>query len=304
MMRIATNQYSDMMVTALQTATQQMDALNLELATGQKYTVPSQNPVVSVQLDRLSRTQADISQYQANITDLQNKLSNNESYLKSISNDILSAHDLIVQAANGSNTAADENAIASSLQPLIDSILYTANSKDAEGHYVFSGTMTNTQAITYNPAAAVGSRYTFTGNTNQQLVAVASGVTQPGNISVPEIATLLNQLDSGQSTLGTAGVNVNAPAVSGLMATTLDTVESVLGTVSGTIATIGGQQNILNTMNTNFSDIGLTDQQQALTLGQVDYAQTYTELSGYTTAVEATQKAYSDVSKLTLFNVI
>jgi flagellar hook-associated protein 3 FlgL len=304
MMRIATNQYSQMMSTALQTATAQMDALNLQLATGQQYTAPSQDPVATVQLDRLSRNEADITQYQSNITTLQNKLSVNESYLNSISNDILSAHDLLVQAANGSNNAADESAIASSLQPLMQSMLYTANSTDAEGHYIFSGTMTNTPAITYNPAAAIGARYTFTGNANQQLVAVGSGVTQPANVALPQMATLLNQLDTAQSTLSAPGVNVNTPAVSGLVAATITGVETTLGSISGTIASLGGEQNILSTMNTNFSDINLTDQQESVSLGQVNYAATYTQLTGYTTAVQAAQQAYSQVSKLSLFNVV
>lgn len=302
-MRISTNQYNAMMNTAFQNDTAQMDQLNLELATGEQYTVPSQNPIASIQLDRLQRSETDITQYQTNISTLQSALSLSESYLNSISNDVLSLHDLLVQAANGSNTSADEQSIASSMQPLMQSILYTANSQDAEGNYVFSGTKTSTPAITYNAAAPVGSRYTFTGNTNQQLVAVAQGVTQPGNVSLPEVATLLNQLDSAQSTLSAPGVDVNTPAVSTLVATTLTAVQTGLGAISSTIATIGGQQDNLQTMNTNFSDILLTDQQETLSLGQVNYAQTYTELTSYTTALQAAEKAYSQVSQLSLWSV-
>ncbi len=303
-MRIATNQYSDMMTTALATATSQMDAINQQLATGNEYTLPSQNPIASVRLSRLSREESDISQYQDNITTLQSKLSNSESTLNGISNNLLSAHDLLVQAANGVNSSPDEGAIAGSLQPLIDSIVYAANSKDDEGYYEFSGTQTSTPAITYNAAAAVGSRYTFTGNSNQQLVSVASGVTQPANVSLPEMATLLNQLDLAQNTLGTAGVDPSDPATHAQLDASLDAVATGLGVISGKIATLGGQQNILSTLNTNFSNVSLTNQQAASTLGQVNYADAYTQLSGYEAAVQAAQKAYSDVSKLSLFNVL
>lgn len=303
-MRIATNQYSAMMTTALQTATSQMDAINLQLATGDQYTLPSQNPIASVRLSRLSREEANIAQYKDNISTLQSTLSSRESTLNGISNAILSAHDLLVQAANGTNSSSDEGAIATSLQPLMASILYSANTKDDEGYYEFSGTQTSTQAITYNATAAVGSRYTFTGNTNQQLVSVASGVTQPANVSLPEMATLLNQLDTAQTTLSTPGVNVNNAAARAQVDAALDGVATGLGAISGKIATIGGQQNILTTLNTNFSDVSLTNQQAAVTLGQVNYADAYTQLSGYTAAVQAAQKAYSQVSRLSLYNAL
>jgi flagellar hook-associated protein 3 FlgL len=303
-MRIATNQYSGMMTTALQTATAQMDAINLQLATGNQYTAPSQNPIATVRLTRFAREDADISQYQDNVSTLKSKLSNNESTLSGISNDILSAHDLLIQGANGANASSDTNSIAASLQPLMASILYAANSKDDEGYYEFSGTQTGTAAITYNAAAAVGSRYTFTGNSNQQLVTVASGVTQPANLSLPEMATLLNQLDSVHSALAAPGVNVSNPAVQAQLGAALDAVATGLGAISGKIATLGGQQNILSTLNTNFSDLSLTNQQAATTLGQVNYADAYTQLSGYTAAVQAAQKAYSVVSKLSLYNVL
>jgi flagellar hook-associated protein 3 FlgL len=303
-MRIATNQYNAMMQSALNTANSQMDAINLELATGQQYTVPSQNPVASVQLARLSLEDANITQYQANIGSLKSRLYTNETDLRSISNDILSANDLVLQAANGSNTADDEAAIGEAVAPLMQSMLYTANSQDAEGHYLYSGTLTNTPAITYDATAAVGSRYTFTGNSNQQLVTVASGVSQPANVSLPEMATLLNQLDTVQTDMSTPGVNVNDATPHADMEAAISGLATALNSITGKIADVGGQQNILTTINTNFNNVSASNQQTAITLGQVNYAAAQTELSGYTIAVEASYKSYAEVSKLTLFNAI
>jgi flagellar hook-associated protein 3 FlgL len=303
-MRIANNQYNSMMQTALNSANSQMAEINLELATGDQYTVPSQNPIATDQLSRLSRESADISQYQDNISTLKTRLSVNESYLSSISNDILSAHDLVLQAANGSNTSDDEAAIGTAVVPLMQSMLYTANSQNAEGHYLFSGTLTNTQAITYDATAAVGSRYTFTGNSEQQLVTVASGVSQPANVSLPDVATLLNQLDIAQTDMSTPGANPNDSTTSADLQNTLAALSTTLNSISGKIADTGGQQNILTTINTNFQNLSVSNQQSAVTLGQVNYADAYIELNGYQIAVQAAQKAYSDVSKLSLFNVI
>lgn len=57
-------------------------------------------------------------------------------------------------------------------------------------------------------------------------------------------------------------------------------------------------------MDTNHENVSLSNQQAAITLGQVDYGKAAVELNGYTIAVQAAQKAYGRVSQLSLFNVL
>jgi len=303
-MRIASTQFSATMNTALQDNSVQLENILTKMASGQRFSLPSEDPIASVRLSRLSREVASIDQYRDNISTLQSRLTQNEAYLTGMSNDMLSARDLMVWASDGSNTSADLAAMANSLQPIIDSLFYTSNSKDAEGHYVFSGTATDTATLSYNSAAAVGSRYSFTGNTATQPVVVGAGVTQPANITLPEMATLLNQLDTALATLQTPGVNVNVPAVHAQLAAALDGLDTASNSISGKISGLGGIQNILKTLDSNHANVGLSNQQTALTLGQLDYSDAEVKLNGYTIAVQATQKAYAQVSKLSLFDVL
>ena len=74
--------------------------------------------------------------------------------------------------------------------------------------------------------------------------------------------------------------------------------------LGGKIAGLGGAQNILATMDTNHANVSLSNQQALIDLGQLDYGDAAVKLNGYTTAVQATQKAYAQVSKLSLFDVI
>lgn len=304
MMRIASTQYHTTMNTALQKASSQLEDILAKMASGEKYSLPSENPVATVRLSRLYREEAALDQYRDNISALQSRLTQNETYLTSMSNDMLSARDLLVWAADGSNTSADVTAMAESLQPLLESLLYVANSTDAEGRYVFSGTAVDSPTITYDAAAPVGSRYTFTGNTEEQRVVVGTGVTQPANVTLPEVADMLNQLDRVLTTLQTPGVNVNDAAVRADITTAMESLDDVIESISGRIAGLGGAQNILTTLETSHANVSLSNQQAALTLGQLDYAEATVQMNGYTTAVQATQKAYSEVSKLSLFDVI
>jgi flagellar hook-associated protein 3 FlgL len=217
--------------------------------------------------------------------------------------DMQEVRDLLVWAPNGSNTAEDVAAMASSLTTLRDSLLDTSNSKDQEGRYLFSGTASTTPTVSYNAAAPLGARYSYTGNGQTQQVVVGNGVTQAANVALPEVAPLLNQLDQMIATLGTAGVNVNDSAVQAQLAAGLGQLDATMGSVTARISKLGGAQNMLETLDTGHANVSLSNQQAALTLGQLDYNQAVL-LNGYTTAVQATQKAYAKVSALSLFNAL
>lgn len=303
-MRVASTQYHSTMNTALQNASARLEGILQKLASGQRYMLPSENPIAAVRMSRLTREEAILDQYRDNISNLQDRLTRNETYLDGISADLLGTRDLLVWASDGSNVTADVNAMAQSLQPLMDSIFYTANTRDAEGRYEFSGSATSTPTITYDPDAAVGTRYTFTGNTSKQLVVVGSGVTQPANVTLEEMAAMLNQIDTVRETLTSPTVNVNDPAVRTVLMNGLNGLDDTLESVTGKVATLGGAQNILTTLENNHANVSLSNKQAALILGQLDYADAAVKLNGYTTAVQATQKAYGAVSKLSLFDVL
>ena len=303
-MRIASTQYHATMNTALQNAQSRVEDVMQQMASGQKLLRPSDDPVTHVRLLRLSREDAALTHFRDNISALKSRLQQNESLLDGMVSDMQSARDLLVWAADGGNNANDVAAMADSLKALRDSLFYTANSRDQEGRYLFSGTLTGNQTITYNAAAAAGARYAFNGNTAAQKVVVGNDVTQTANVSLPDSANLLNQLDAMITTLQTPGVNVSNPATHTQIANMIDTVDGTLSTVATDIARLGGAQNTLDTLDTNHANISLSNKQAQLSLGQLDYGDAAVKLNGYTSALQATQKAYGKIANLSLFDVI
>jgi flagellar hook-associated protein 3 FlgL len=300
-MRIATSQYQAMMNQSLQNNQTRVSELTQQMANGNRIQVPSDDPVDSVRLSRLRREEAAIGQYRANITAVQQRMSKNEGYLSNMVNDMNSGRDLLVWASDGSNTPADLNAMVTSLTALSDSLKYTANTKDQEGRYIFSGTATDTPPISFNAAAALGSRYSYTGNTSDQNVVVGNGMTQVGNQNVSGLETLLNQLDQTIATLSKPGVSPNDPAVRAVLKANLDGFDTTMGLMSGKVAVLGGQQNILTTMDANHANVSLSNQTAITEIGQLDVGAASIELSGYSTALQATYKAYSKIGNLSLF---
>jgi flagellar hook-associated protein 3 FlgL len=300
-MRIATTQYQAMMNQSLQKNQTRITELTEQMANGNRIQVPSDDPVDSVRMSRLRREEAAITQYRANIAAVQQRMSKQEGYLSNMVNDMNSGRDLLVWASDGSNTSADLNAMVTSLKALRDSLEYTANTTDQEGRYMFSGTATDNKTITFDATAAIGSRYGYGGNPDAQTVVVGNGITQTANQNLGGLQKLLNQLDTTIDTLSQTNVNPNDPGVRTIVSANLNGFDDAMNLLSSKVAVLGGQQNILKTMDANHQNVSLANQTAITEIGQLDVGAAAIELSGYSTALQASYKAYSKIGNLSLF---
>lgn len=294
-MRIASNQYHQTMNSALQAANTGLSTVMQQMAAGQRVMKPSDDTIATIRLARLAREEAALNQYRDNIGSLRTRLQSNEVTLDSMKEDLLLARDLMVWAADGTNTADDLKAMSGSLAALRDSLFYSANSKNAEGRFLFSGTATNVATVELT-GAVPGSRYT-TGvgvNAATQDVAVGDGVGLAANVSLAGITGFLNQLDDTVARLATGDASSASAQITG--------VDTMLSTITGQIGALGGRQLVLQTLEDNHGAVGLSNKQASITLGQLDYGEAAVRLNSYTQAVQATQKAYARVSSLSLFD--
>ncbi|WP_295999437.1 flagellar hook-associated protein FlgL [Rugamonas sp.] len=303
-MRIASSQFEATMNRGLEFNQENISKLTEQLADGNKIQVPSDDPITAVRLSRLTREDDTLNQYRANIGAVKIRLSNNETYLTGVVNDVTQAHDQLVWASDGGNSSSDLNSMVQTLQSLRDSIYYSSNTKDAEGHYLFSGNQTGTPSLSFNAGAAAGSRYSYSGDQGEQKVVVGNGITQTANVNVQGLDTYLNQLDAAIDQLQTPGINGTDPALRAVLKTALDGSDAALSLVSGKIADLGGAQNILSTLDTNHANVSLSNETAMTDIGQLDYGVASTQLNGYSTALQASYKAYAKISSLSLFNIL
>jgi flagellar hook-associated protein 3 FlgL len=304
-MRIATSQSQATMNRSLMMNQDALTRLSQQMASGSRIQVPSDDPVSNVRISRLNREEAIVGQYRQNIDAVQIRLQKNETYLSSVVRDINDARDLFVWALDGGSTTADDlQSMVTSLESLRESMLYSANTKDQEGRYIFSGTLTSTPSVTFDAAAAAGSRYTYTGNNGKQQVVVGNGISQTANVDAQGLEVYLNQIDAVLDGLTVPGVTPNDPAFRALLTSALSGSDDTLTLVSSKIATFGGAQNILATLHDNHTNVSLSNQMALTDIAKLDYGLAATELNGYTVALQSTYKAYAKVSNLSLFNVL
>ena len=303
-MRVASSQYQTLINISLQQNQERINYLTQQMSSGLRIQLPSDDPIGNVRISRLTREQAMVTQYQDNIATVKVRLLKNENYLSSMVTDMGQARDLLVWAADGSNAPDDLNAMTQSLIAMRDSVLYTANLKDQEGRYMFSGTATDLPPIKYDPTAAPGSRYSYVGNTDTQNVVVGNGVTQAANVDVKNLEVWLNKIDQVISSLSTPGVSPNDPAVRAIVNDGLGGTDDGMDLLSGKIAIFGGAQNILTTLSGNLANVSLSNDMALSDLKKTDMGAAAIDLNGYQTALQATYKAYAKVGNLSLFDLL
>ena len=303
-MRIATAQYQSNINQSLQLNQERISTLTQQMASGKRILLPSADPVDAVRMSRLEREEAALTQYRANIAAVKGRLSKTEGYLSNMVNDIVAGRDQLVWALDGGNTPDDLKAMVAPLTSIRDSLFYSGNTVDQEGRYVFAGTVTDTPPMAYDPGAPAGSRYSYAGNLNEQRVIVGNGLTQVSNDNVQGLEQLLNQLDATIEALGGPTPDPNDPALRALLTANLDGFDATLDLVSGKIAVMGGKQNILSTLDANHANVSLSNNMALKDIGQLDVGVAATELNGYSTALQATYKAYSRIGNLTLFSAL
>ncbi|MGM3276869.1 flagellar hook-associated protein FlgL [Ralstonia sp. 24A2] len=304
-MRVTNQQLSMTMLSTLRASTSKTTDLMTKMATGQRVQRASDDPIAAVRLLMLERDTSVLTRFQKNIDTLSVRLQKNEAHLDGMLDTVMSAHDMLLAAADGSHSAADLNAMAGPLRTLLDNLKQAANAKDGDGNYLFSGTQTDTAPIAYDSAAPAGSRYSFAGNNELQEVVIGHGVTQTANVTVDHLADVLNKLEVAVEAMEDPAVDPNNPAVRDILTAGIDALKnSGINALSAKISHLGGAQNTLTLMSDNHAAQLIANGQAASLVGELDQAEAYDQLSNYMVAMKGTYETYARMTKMSLFDVI
>ena len=301
-MRISNAQTSALMHANMNRNAEAIGKLQAQIGSGLRIQKPSDDPIASARLMRIEREQASLGQYNLNIGRVSDNLMVQETYLKSASDAMLSVRDLLLWASNDSNSGEDLSAIAGEMSSLEQSIVSYFNAKDEAGNYLFSGTLSNTPAVTFD--ATTGS-YTVTGNDQYRQAVVGNGVMIDDNVTAHSIlgagADLLNDLHGLIDSLKSAP---NDPATRQQLKDTLESLDQTHGRVLGQLTELGGRQNTLSLLGNGNADVSLVNQKIQGDLSQLDVGAAFLQVSGYELSMQASQKVYTRVAAISLFDLM
>lgn len=174
-MRISTNQITSAGVREMLLRQAEVQYTQLQLSTQKRVLKPSDDPVAATSINFLESEIAQIEQLNknGNFAEASNKLE--ETVLSSSTNTLFRINELMVSMGNGTKTRNEFNAIKIEIKERLEELVGLANTQNANGDYLFSGSQVKTKPYTQNSAGV----FSYNGDQSQRMLRVSSGVVVP-----------------------------------------------------------------------------------------------------------------------------
>jgi flagellar hook-associated protein 3 FlgL len=293
--RITQGMMNQTLLYDLQNVTSQLSKSEQELSSGYKLNQPSDDPYAASQALKLRADLASNQQYQGNVSDANAWQNVADTALGNIGDSVQRARDLIIQGANGTNSASDRTAMVTELNQLIDSIKTDANTQYA-GRYIFSGTATKTQPYQQ------GSVDTYSGNTASITREIGAGVqvsiNQPGS-------SIIGDSSSGLlSTLRTIVNDLNSGNTNALSTTDLTAIDSANDSLLNARAQVGAMSDRLTTATNRLTQNEQSTTQLLSSVQDADMTQVMISFSTQQAAYQAALHAGAQIIQPSLMNFL
>ena len=307
-MKISTSQYFKTMNDQMTTQQGKISKLQAQLSLGKKQVTPSTDVKATTASLKLSQV---ITRQQDDIGNLQSVdagYKEEEAVMMSMSNMMTRMQDISVAARSDTYSGDDLDIFAIEVQGYMDDIRGLANSRDSNGHYMFSGTKVTTQPFTTTLAGAV----VYNGNQTEPELELDTGYKLPLSISGNKLAGVITRTDgAGAVTAREDMFKVMQDFVTALegndrtgVALAIDELRTVSGNLNKNLVDNGLRQNLVSDRR------GIAEDKIVIYKGllsdaqDVDYATAITQLSSDMLALEAAQSTFARVSQMSIFDYI
>jgi len=212
-MRVSTNLIQQQGVRSILEKQAQLLESQSQLSSGKKINVPSDDPSGSSRVLDLNEALSQITQFDENANYARQRLNLEEATLTSSVNILQRVRELAIQAANtGVNDLQSEQAIASEIKERLNELFDYANTRDANGDYVFSGFQSKTQAFSTD---GVGN-YTYNGDEGQLAIQIGPNRQVTSTDSGAEVFQKIRQgnedfsVDANRTNAGTGRISTGS----------------------------------------------------------------------------------------------
>ena len=303
-MRVTQSMLSSNMLRNLNTSYGKMAKLQEQMNSGKLVNRPSDDPVIAVK-GMGYRVELDKNeQYQRNIREANTWLDSTDEALDQVGSALKRVKELIVQAANDTNTPEDRQKINAEISQIKEQLRDVANTKVGD-NYIFSGTHTNSplyldQTSPQNPAVTTGAAKTIEVN-------VFDGIPMKINTQGNEyfnridefmghVDTLLNGGANATDISNALGVNINANGIPALDAIYEETL-----TIR---ADVGARQNRVELMENRLSIQEVNVTKQMSVNEDTDYAKAITDMATTESIHQAALSVGAKIIQQTLVDFI
>jgi flagellar hook-associated protein 3 FlgL len=181
-MRVSTSMIYDKGLVQMQNQTGALLKTQQQLASGRRILTPSDDPIAAARALEVGQSREVNQQFLTNQSNAYDRLGVVESRLTGVGDILQYVRERVVQAGNAAYGSKEREAITTDLRAQYDALLAIANSKGAQGDYVFSGFKTTTQ-----PYVGGFGNVTYQGDDNNVGVQVSTARTMPVSFAGSEV---------------------------------------------------------------------------------------------------------------------
>ncbi len=178
-MPISTKTFNEQAIRGIARLTEQANAYQEQVATGKRDLRPSQDPVAASRLASIKDLEADVQRFSDNIGAAKTRLGLADTVLESVQTIMIRANELAIQAANGTLSQLDRQAIRVEIDQLRENMIGLANTSDDRGQALFGGFIMRDTPFVKNGTSVV----TYAGDAGQSAVLAADGLMLTTGIS-------------------------------------------------------------------------------------------------------------------------
>lgn len=305
-MRISTLTMYEQSLNALNRQQSEFMKTGLQISSGRRVVNPSDDPQAASLAVGVDQAKAVDQQYANARVSARNTLSQQESVLNSSSDFIIRARTLLVQASNDTLSDADRNAIAQELNGIYQGLVGQANSMDGNGRYLFGGYQDGAPPFVQDADA----RVSYVGDRGVKAQQVDSARLMPsvdhGQAifgSDSDDAALFTALKSAIDALGTPlAEQGGSEALRATLSASSKALDSSFDNILSVRASVGARLNELDVLDVVGGNRMLNYEQILSDRLDLDYNKAISEYTLRQVGLQAAQKAFVDVQKLSLFN--
>lgn len=320
-MRVSTNMFFSKNIDNV--LKQQNEILNLQqqMSTGVKVQKASDDPFAKTTFLASNEALTMTNQFQRNIDYAQARGKLIDTSIGNMTDVMANVRERMIQAANGTLTAADRRNIATELRVNLQQMINTANVRDESGRYVFSGITDDTPAFAMeggaslnNDPAVVNELYKFTGSTEVNELQISREIKIPIDVSGKELLTLEDG-DPATSYFSLLQQTIDVLEGNPFSGSPVKTAKDAIDMLGEKMDAIYDKSLVARTRigaklrqveETQLANLTLATQYE-ITGGKavgVDFTKSVSEISRMQLSLEAAQRAYSQFSKLSIFNFL
>ena len=151
-------------------AQQQTFQTQQQISSGQRIVSPADDPVASARIAQVNQEVSRVEQYIDNADSVESRLKLEENQIQQVSSLLFRIRELTVQAGGLALTQTDRQGVAAELDTRLEELFDLANTRDANGEYIFAGYQGGVQPFVKTQAG----EYLYQGDDGQRLVQVSS----------------------------------------------------------------------------------------------------------------------------------